>query len=164
MKCREFDRDCADWLRGRLSGERNDEMRHHEASCPSCAALARAERAILAAVRAEPNPLQNVDLWPKVLNRLEHGRPAPETRTWPWHRRVRFVWGLAGAAVALIGYMIIHPAGVDRTALVRLEDEARVVEMIAASEPVRSVEASASGMELSADFEIQRGLLVGNGN
>lgn len=164
MRCRDFDRDCADWLKGRLAESQADAMGRHEASCRMCAATAREERAIIGMVRGETAPTLNVDLWPQVLHRIEHVQPAAQRRRFALRPHLRLGWGVAGLAAAVLAYVTMRPSDVDMTALVRPEDEIRVVEMIAATEPVRYVEASAGGFELASDFETQRGLLVGTGD
>ncbi len=169
MKCRDFDIDCAEWLKGRLAETRAEEMRRHEASCHKCAAIARAERSVMAVVGAQPEPSLNADLWPQLLHRLERQGHASDAQAMParrfhWRPTMRLGWGIAGVAAGLLAYMTMRPTLVDQTAMVPPEDEVRVVEMIAATEPVRYVEASTGGLELSSDFEIQRGLLVGDGD
>jgi anti-sigma factor RsiW len=164
MNCRDFERDCADWIKGRLTDSQSDLMAMHESSCSNCAATARAERSILAAVRRTPEPAVPGDLWPQVLSRLERGQFGHETtpaRVYPWRR---LSWAMAAAAAGFLAYVAWHPVQPERTALVKPEEERRVVEMMAASEAGRYVEASSETFEVSDEFRAQRYLLVGNGD
>ncbi len=164
MRCRDFNRDCADWLKGRLAEADAAAMERHAASCRTCAAVASEERALIDVVRKQPAPTLNADLWPQIQYRLEHGDPVLDRRLSTRRPLLRLGWGVVGLVAAVLAYVSMRPSEVDMTALVKPEDEIRVVEMIAATEPVRYVEASDDALALASDFETQRELLVGNGD
>jgi len=161
--------ECGDWLRGRLDADAAGAMAAHERACRGCTALAAEERYVLAIVARDPVPALRGDLTARVIAGIEN--PVAATRT-PDLRGRRFAfaglrslrWVVAGAAAGLVMFLAMRPAQIVRTTLAHPEDERRVVEMIAATEPVRYVEADASGYEPTAAYDTQRVLLVGDGD
>ncbi|NLH99427.1 MAG: anti-sigma factor [Chthonomonadales bacterium] len=171
MRCRNFDRDCADWLRGRLSQTDAQAMAAHESQCAHCARIASEERRILAIAARQVSPAPAADLWPRLEQRLhELGSNADAAAARPLVYRPRpfagvfapIRWAILGAAVALLAFLIGRPAP-QQTALVRPEDERRLVEMIAASQPVRYIEVASDDTIVGSEFDTQRVLLVGDG-
>ena len=71
MKCRSFERQAADWLSGRLSPERSEEMAAHEKTCASCARIAAAEGDLRERWQAGTEAFPSADLWPRLALRLE---------------------------------------------------------------------------------------------
>lgn len=148
-------------------------MSEHEATCPHCASVAAEERRILKLVSHEASPAPPGDLWPRLAQRLqelESDAVVPQSIRIAHRPRLfgGFVgpirWAALGAAVALLALLITRPASRQQTAMVRPEDEIRVVEMIAAAQPVRYVEAADDDFVAGMEFDTQRWLLVGNGH
>lgn len=159
MKCRDFELDVADWIRQRLDESQSQAMEAHAGKCDRCRELAAAERRIQHRMAALSAPELRRDLWPELAVRLEETASAYAER----RPRTRLRWVLVGAlavALAIVGTRI--PRGHQTVRLAAVEDEARVVRMMADLEPVRFVEADVTGLDLYQSHEVQRVVLVGD--
>jgi hypothetical protein len=140
-------------------------MSLHERSCASCGTIADAERRIIAMVARSAAPELRADVVPRLLHALEHHpplRPARDRYAVFGVSLSSLRWAVAGGAACLLLMLSVRQGVHQRTALAKPEDERRVVEMIAATEPVRYVEADAGGYGASSAYHTQRVLLVGD--
>lgn len=74
MKCRDFHRMLADWVRGRLQRESDELMTQHAASCRSCAEEAQLERSLRTSFETVAPITRTPDLWERIEARVETTR------------------------------------------------------------------------------------------
>lgn len=105
MRCRAFEENLAEWVRGRLSEEEAAQMEAHRARCPACACAEALERDLVARWRdladceawVNARAGEPADCWPRLRVRLE--RPVPSVRP---GSLLRYAFcGVAAAAAAL---------------------------------------------------------------
>lgn len=160
MKCRDFELDLPEWVRGRLTSDRAQHMAGHESQCAACARTAQYERDLVRDAPMMPAPAMRKDLWPDLMYRLAD---SPAARPGRRHALSLIRWAVAGAVAASLGFVAvrtaIHP---HQIALAKPEDEARVVKMIAAMEPVTYMETDAESLDIYRGHEAQRALLIGD--
>src|SRR4051794_1204116 len=121
MQCRDVRELAESLLAGELPTEPNDEVLRHLAGCPECRRDMDERRALKTAVKRGMLASADLAARPEFLARLrsglqaEHAAPAPTF----WNRRAR--WGLAAAAVLVIGVAIF---GLQRAAVTSLARDA----------------------------------------
>lgn len=71
MKCRDFQRMLADWVRGRLPNDNAEQMTNHTAECRSCADEAEMERSLRQTFQLVPPITRTPDLWERIEARVE---------------------------------------------------------------------------------------------
>ncbi len=151
MNCKIFERELADWVRGRAPQDLAARMAAHRDACASCARAEAVERTLVAAWSALPEPRSAPELWPQVAARLEQPAPAPR---WSLFRPP---WAIAGAlaAGALCALLFTHMPSATSTAkpfagapshTVRKADPAGVAEVISLVSQMRQLPDPDSGV------------------
>jgi len=159
MKCRTFETDLPDWLRGRIAPDRAAAMEAHENTCARCRLLSEGERDLQQNFPCLAVPYIRQDLWPAIAARLADA----ELRARHRPSAGLLKWAMAGALAAVIGFAAVRTAVQPKqVALARPEDEAKVVRMITSMEPIRYVESDFGPYDVSRGQDTQRALLVGD--
>lgn len=154
MRCRNFDADLPEWVKGALEPIRATEMAAHIEKCSHCRQLMTVETQLRSSASLLSAPELPGDLWPMVAHRLEHPvRPRP---TWSLLR-----WATTGALTALLAAGVLQMRTPSGNALVAQSEELRTVRMIAAMEPVNFIETDADNYRLDAGHDARRVVLLG---
>ncbi|MDW8207910.1 MAG: zf-HC2 domain-containing protein, partial [Chloroherpetonaceae bacterium] len=93
MNCREFEREIADYVAGRLNPVDANRMLAHADACASCRTLEQEERALRQRFAGAPEVTLSTDLWAKLAPQLQE-RPVRRAR-WLW----RWSWPLPSRMV-----------------------------------------------------------------
>ena len=104
MTCRQFERQAADWISGRLSPERTEEMTAHPKTCAACARAALAEREFQESWRRGIGSPTTSDIWPQIASQLEEQE---QIRVRKPQTVGRLRWAMA-VALALAALGIYH--------------------------------------------------------
>ena len=162
MNCKEFERDLADWVAGRLPGERILPMESHRIACPACARAEAAERQLRALWRDLPALPEAPDIWPRLGARLRAPAPAPRSG---WASR-RVLQGALATALLLWALFWMRPlSGPPQTAPgdgPPVVDEARVVRLVAEMQRLPAFDTDPLLRETGLPWLAKRPLRTGN--
>ncbi len=157
MRCRSFERDVGEWLRGRLSEKEASAMQSHAETCRRCAETLRVERALRKQAARLPVPGLQRDLWPELATRIQS--PAAER---PRARLRGLRLAAVAASLAVVGAIAYLAAGrLQPHTMAQMEDEMRVVRLMAEASPAVVSEQDNGIYDLQQRRQAQRLVLVG---
>lgn len=106
MRCRDFHRLLADWVRGGLSSDSGERMAHHASECRSCGEEAKLERSLRASFRVVAPITQTPDLWERIEARVETAKRPRFAFIFRFQRAIAM--GGALAACGFLSVMLLH--------------------------------------------------------